>query len=68
MTPADAPGKWGDTFQMLSWWKQEEVRNAKIMVAGAGALCNEALKNLALLGVGNILIVDFDRIEYHNLS
>jgi len=60
--------EWGDTFQMLSWWKQEDVRNAKIMVAGAGALGNEVLKNLALLGVGNILIVDFDRIEYHNLS
>lgn len=29
---------------------------------------NEVLKNLALIGVGNILIVDFDRIEISNLS
>ncbi len=59
---------WGTTFQMLSWWKKEDVENARIMVAGAGALGNEVLKNLALLGVGNVLIVDFDRVEYHNLS
>ena len=27
---------------------------------GAGALGNEVLKNLALLGVGHILVIDFD--------
>jgi len=60
--------EWDKTFQMISWWKTEDVRNAKIMVVGAGALGNEVLKNLALLNVGNILIVDFDHIEYSNLS
>ncbi len=60
--------EWDKTFQMISWWKTEDVRNAKIMVVGAGALGNEVLKNLALLNVGNILIVDFDIIEYSNLS
>ena len=38
------------------------------MVAGCGALGNEVLKNLALMGVGNLVIVDFDNVEYHNLS
>ena len=38
------------------------------MVVGAGALGNEVLKNLALFGVGNIYIVDFDTIEYSNLT
>ncbi len=38
------------------------------MVVGAGALGNEALKNLALFGVGNIIVVDFDQIEYSNLT
>jgi len=37
------------------------------MVVGAGALGNEVLKNLALFGIGNIVVVDFDRIEYSNL-
>jgi len=60
--------EWDKTFQMISWWKTDDVRNAKIMVVGAGALGNEVLKNLALLNVGNILIVDFDHIEYSNLS
>ncbi len=33
-----------------------------------GALGNEIIKNLALLGVGNIFIADLDRIENSNLS
>lgn len=59
---------WDQTFQSLSWWKKDRVQEAKVMVVGAGALGNEVLKNLALLNVGHILIVDFDRIEYSNLS
>ncbi len=44
------------------------MRGARILVVGAGALGNEVLKNLALLGVGKITIVDFDRVETSNLS
>jgi molybdopterin/thiamine biosynthesis adenylyltransferase len=57
-----------ETFQLISWWKKELVRDAKVMVVGAGALGNEVLKNFALLNVGHIFIVDFDEIEYSNLS
>ena len=60
--------QWDETFQLMHWWKPEDVQNAVIMVVGAGALGNEVLKNLALLNVGHILIVDFDTIEYSNLS
>jgi molybdopterin/thiamine biosynthesis adenylyltransferase len=35
---------------------------------GAGALGNDVIKNLALMGVGHIYIVDFDTIETANLS
>lgn len=56
------------TFGYISWWQQETVRNATILVVGAGALGNEVLKNLALMGIGNILIADFDTIEDSNLS
>lgn len=38
------------------------------MVVGAGALGNEILKNLALLGVGRVLVVDMDLVEASNLS
>lgn len=61
--------EWGkEVFDLLSWYKMDVVKNAKVMVIGAGALGNEVLKNLALFGVGNIYIVDFDTIEYSNLT
>ncbi len=56
------------TFEFISWWDREKVQNAKVMVIGAGALGNEVIKNLALMGVGNLFIVDFDKVEAANLS
>lgn len=49
-------------------WKQERLAEAKVAVVGCGALGNEVLKNLALLGVGNIWVIDYDTIEIHNLT
>ncbi|MBL8077454.1 MAG: ThiF family adenylyltransferase [Anaerolineales bacterium] len=56
------------TFDFISWWDRDKVRNAKVLVIGAGALGNEVIKNLALMGIGHIFIVDFDKIEAANLS
>jgi molybdopterin/thiamine biosynthesis adenylyltransferase len=56
------------TFGYISWWQQEVVRNATVLVVGAGALGNEVLKNLALMGIGNLIVADFDTIEDSNLS
>jgi molybdopterin/thiamine biosynthesis adenylyltransferase len=39
-----------------------------VLLAGAGAIGNEAAKNLAMLGVGRILIADRDRVEMSNVS
>jgi len=65
----DKTKKWGEeVFPLLSWFKMERVRNAKVMVVGTGALGNEVLKNLALFGIGNMVVVDFDKIEYSNLT
>jgi molybdopterin/thiamine biosynthesis adenylyltransferase len=55
-------------FGLIPWWDQQKLRSARVLVVGAGALGNEIIKNLALLGVGNILIADLDRIENSNLS
>ena len=44
------------------------IKNAKILVVGVGAGGNEVLKNLLLIGFGNITIIDFDHIEDSNLS
>ena len=56
------------TFSLISWWEREKVAKAKVMVVGAGALGNEVIKNLVLMGIGNLFIVDFDTIEMANLS
>lgn len=57
-----------------------QIQNAKILVAGAGALGCEIIKNLSLLGVGaikdkenncanqNVIVVDNDLIELSNLN
>ena len=55
-------------FRLIGWWDQSRLARAKVLVIGAGALGNEIIKNLALLGVGNVLIADMDRIENSNLS
>lgn len=61
--------EWGDgVYTLLSWFKKEKVKNARVLVAGAGALGNEVVKNLALFGVGHIYVVDFDQIEISNLT
>ena len=61
--------EWGEgVFTLLSWFKQDKVRNAKVLVVGVGALGNEVIKNLTLFGVGTIFVCDFDRIELSNLT
>lgn len=57
-----------DRLRLISWWDQNRLAEAKILVVGAGALGNEVLKNLVLLGIGSIHLIDFDCIESSNLS
>lgn len=53
---------------MNSPFALDRVARARMMVVGCGALGNEVLKHLALLGVGHVVVVDFDRVEADNLS
>jgi molybdopterin/thiamine biosynthesis adenylyltransferase len=56
------------TLKLIDWFDIARVHSAKVLVVGAGAIGNEVLKNLALLGIGNIYILDRDTIEMSNLS
>lgn len=46
---------------------QEKLKNAKILVVGAGGLGCPVLQYLCAAGVGTLGIIDFDTIELHNL-
>ena len=55
-------------LELITWWDQDILKNAKILVVGCGALGNEIVKNLAMLGIGNISVVDMDKVEKSNLT
>jgi molybdopterin/thiamine biosynthesis adenylyltransferase len=46
----------------------ERLQSMHVTVVGAGALGNEVVKNLVLMGIGAIDVHDFDRVEIHNLT
>src|SRR3954464_11874444 len=55
-------------LEAIEWWDQPLLARSRVLVVGAGALGNEVVKNLALLGVGHLVIADMDRVELSNLS
>lgn len=54
-------------LQAIKWWDQPLLRRARVLVVGAGAIGNEVIKNLSLLGVGRLVVVDMDSVEESNL-
>ncbi len=54
--------------QSVHWLNQEDLFRKNVLIVGMGAIGNELLKNMVLLGIGNITIIDFDKIEIHNLT
>ena len=68
LTSADFAEDRYSRLRLIPWWDQEKLKNACILVVGAGAIGHELIKNLALLGIGSILIVDMDKIEQTNLT
>src|ERR1700751_6428546 len=55
-------------LRLIPWWDQAKIAKCRLLVVGAGALGNEILKNAALLGFRQIVVIDLDRIEESNLS
>ncbi len=61
----------GDLFdrqRRIDWWRQDVIERASVLVIGAGAIGNEVIKNLVLVGFRELMIWDFDHIEASNLS
>ncbi|RLF99913.1 MAG: hypothetical protein DRN47_02600 [Candidatus Wolframiiraptor sp.] len=52
----------------VAGWNQEKLMKATVVVVGVGAIGCEVAKNLALMGVGRLILVDNDVIELSNLS
>ncbi|HNZ65838.1 MAG: ThiF family adenylyltransferase [Planctomycetes bacterium] len=46
----------------------EQIKNEKVLVIGAGAVGSEVVKNLVMLGIGTIYLVDFDLVSMSNLN
>ena len=45
-----------------------KLMNATVMVVGCGAVGSVAIEALARTGVGNLIIVDFDKVESSNIN
>ncbi len=52
----------------IEGWNQENLTKARVVIAGVGATGCEVSKNLALMGVGKLVLVDNDVVELSNLS
>jgi molybdopterin/thiamine biosynthesis adenylyltransferase len=57
-----------DRQERLALWDQHIIENSTILVAGVGGTGSELAKNLALLGIGCLILVDDDTIEFSNLN
>ena len=49
-------------------WDQEKIKNSTVCVWGVGALGTFVAAELAMMGIGNLILVDFDTIEVSNLN
>ncbi len=57
-----------DRMKRTVWLDMDRVHRSRVLVAGAGALGNEAVKNLVLAGFRHLVVADMDRIVPSNLS
>ncbi len=57
-----------DRTRLIPWVDLERVGSARVLVVGAGALGNEAIKDLVLFGFRYLDILDMDSVVRSNLS
>ncbi len=49
-------------------WDQEKISNATVCIWGVGALGTFVAAELAMMGVGRLVLIDFDTVEVSNLN
>lgn len=54
--------------KLIEGWNQGIVKTSTVFIAGVGALGCEIAKDLALIGIGKLILCDMDKIETSNLS
>jgi molybdopterin/thiamine biosynthesis adenylyltransferase len=54
--------------RLIPGWEQSRLAAATVIIVGVGALGNEVAKNLALAGVGRLVLCDPDVVAETNLS
>ena len=68
MTPMPATSERYARHLLIQGWEQDRLADATVVVMGVGALGNEVAKNLALAGVGRLVLCDPDLVSESNLS
>ncbi|MFX0168358.1 MAG: ThiF family adenylyltransferase [Candidatus Hodarchaeota archaeon] len=56
------------TRRWLGATNLDTIRHSSVLMVGAGAVGNEVCKNLGLLGIGKIVLVDPDKVAASNLN
>jgi molybdopterin/thiamine biosynthesis adenylyltransferase len=54
--------------RLIDWFDADRLAATHALVAGVGAIGNEVVKQLVLLGVGRVTVLDRDRVERSNLT
>lgn len=55
----------------IGWVTEEEqakLRNARVAIAGMGGVGGKYVETLARLGIGKLVIADFDEFDLHNMN
>ncbi len=55
-------------IELLGKDNQDKLKNSKVLVIGTGGLGSPTLIALTVAGIGEIGLVDFDKVEIHNLN
>lgn len=53
--------------QLVPYWPAQQLAGTTVMVIGVGSIGGAAAQALAAYGVGRLILVDHDRLRWHNL-